>query len=93
MKVNVLVTAAGGTVGQGIIKSLKLSRLDFKIVACDAQPYAAGLYRVNKSYIVPTGDSAGFIDKVITLCNKENIHAILIGTIYELEAFAKHKKK
>ena len=50
-KATVLVTAAGGIVSQGIIKSLKLSNMKkdhhvmYEIVASDINAQAAGLYR------------------------------------------------
>lgn len=92
MKINVLVTATGGAIGQGIIKSIKLSKLDCRIIATDAQPFAAGLYRGNVGYIVPLAKSPDFIGRIIEICNKENIHAICIGTDLELMAFAENKK-
>lgn len=92
-KINILVTATGGAVGQGIIKSIKLSTLNHRIVATDAQPFAAGLYRANAGYIVPLAESPYFIDKVIEICNEENIHVICIGTQLELMTFAENKKR
>lgn len=93
MKLNILVTAAGSAVAQGIIKSIKLSNLDCKIVATDAQMYAAGLYRVNCAYLVPLAKSPRFIDEIIKICREEKIDAIFIGVDYELLAFSINKKR
>ena len=42
--INVLVTGAGGGVGQGVIKSLKIIKgLDIRIIAADMSELAAGL--------------------------------------------------
>lgn len=93
MKINILVTAAGGAVGQGIIKSIKRSTLDHNIIATDAQPFAAGLYRAKAAYIVPLAESPYFIDKIIEICNEENIHVIFTGTELELMTFAENRKR
>lgn len=88
MPLTVLVTAAGSTIGQGIIKSIKRSRLECRLVTCDADPYAAGLYRGDAGYLVPLGRASGFIDAIIAVCRREGVQAICIGTDYELAAFA-----
>ncbi len=92
-KINILVTAAGGAVGQGIIKAIKLSKLNCRIVSTDAQKYSAGLYRGDAGYLVPLSKSPEFIDKIIDICNKESINAICIGTDLELRKFAENRKK
>lgn len=88
-----MVTAVGGAVGEGIIKAVKLSGLDCNIITTDVQPYAAGLYRGKVGYILPLAKEPNFIDEVIKICKKENIHCILIGTDYELLKFAENKKR
>ena len=82
MKLNILVTAAGSAIGQGIIKSLKLSGLDFNLITTDIQPYAIGLYRGNTSYIIPLAKEENYINEIIKICNKEKIDVVLIGTDY-----------
>ena len=47
--INVLVTGAGGGVGQGVIKSLKMIEgMDIRIVAADMNELATGLYAGKK---------------------------------------------
>ena len=42
---NILVTGAGGGVGQGIIKSLKMIKdIEIKIIAADMHELSPGLY-------------------------------------------------
>ncbi len=89
----VLVTATGGAIGQGIIKSIKLSSLQCEIVTADAQIDSPGLYRGNAGYVVPLANDEGFIEKIIKICNKENVDGILIGTDYELLTFAENKER
>lgn len=91
MSMNFLVTAAGSTIAQGIIKSIKSSGMDCNIITTDNQPYAAGLYRGKASYLVPLAKSPDFIDEIIRICRKENIDGIFVGTDYELLKFAENK--
>jgi carbamoyl-phosphate synthase large subunit len=90
---NVLVTAVGSTIGQGILKAIKRSSLDCRIVTTDASPDAAGLYRGNVGYVVPLGKDPGFIEIILGICRRENIHAICIGTDYELLPLANNRDR
>lgn len=92
MKPNILVTASGSAIAHGIIKSLHSSGLDCNIIAVDSQPYAAGLYRGKAGYLVPLAKSENFIDRIIEICKAEEIQGVMIGTDYELMAFAKNRK-
>ncbi len=93
MKLNILVTATGSAIAQGIMKSIKWSGIEHELIATDTQPYAAGLYRGKKAYIVPMAKDPGFIDKIIKICNTDNIDCIFIGTDYELLKFAENKER
>lgn len=90
--INILITGCGGGVGQSIFKALKLSSLDFNIVAVDAHPLAAGIYRGNKGYLVPLANSPRFVEVMVDICKKEKIEAILIGSDPELPIFATNKQ-
>ncbi len=88
--VNVLVTAAGGIVSQGIIKSLKLVNkkkdrsVTYKIIATDSSPLATGLYRSDLGILVPSALSAQYVDSIIKICKEHNIKAIFVGSDEEL---------
>ena len=49
--IRVLVTGVGSGIGQSILKCFQDS--DYKVVGADADPLAAGLYAVPKSYRIP----------------------------------------
>jgi len=91
--INVMVTASGGSPGQGIIKAIKRSGLDCRIVTLDGNPEGPGLYRGDAGYLVKLAKEEGFIKDVIDICNKEKIDIILVGTDYELTKFAKNKAR
>lgn len=89
--ITVLVTGAGGGVGQGIIKALRLMRdLPVTIVAADMSPWAAGLYAADVMRLVPRAAAAGYLDAIIALCREERIDYYLPGTDVELLLCAEH---
>lgn len=89
--VNILVTGCGAAIAQSIIKAIKLSKINTRIVAVDSSPLAAGLYRANSAYLVPHANKKGYAEEIIRICNKENIDLILVGTDIELPVLASSK--
>src|SRR5437899_11762114 len=98
-KATVIVTAVGGIVAQGIIKSLKLCnmkkdhRVVYRIIATDISPQAAGLYRSNIGILVPSHSSPDYVESIIKICKEQSVKAIFVGSDEELLpiAFAKEK--
>jgi carbamoyl-phosphate synthase large subunit len=91
--INILVTGAGGGVGQGIIKSLHLIRdLDIFIVAADMSELATGLYAGNRSYLVPGCNAKGYIERLEEIFDKDNIDFYFPGTDVELYFCAENKE-
>src|SRR2546428_12801386 len=97
-KVNVLVTAAGSIVGQGIAKCLRLANkrkdgpVTYRVVAADMSPQAAGLYRSDLGILVPPATSPDYIDAIMGLCNAQNIKAIFVGSAEELMPISGERK-
>ena len=95
----VLVTAAGGIVGQGIMKSLRLATTSslspncYRILAVDASPLAAGLYRSDIGHIVPKATDPGYIDSIIKYLRDYEVEALFVGSDEELMAIATAKKR
>ena len=71
MNAKVLVTAVGGIIAQGIIKSLKLANLSdigpvkYKIIAADMSPQAPGLYRCHDGFLLPPANSPDYIENIM----------------------------
>jgi carbamoyl-phosphate synthase large subunit len=83
--ITVLVTGAGGGVGEGIIKALRLMRgLDVRIVAADMSPWAAGLYAGDVLRLVPRASAPDYVDAIIRVCREEKVDYYLPGTDVEL---------
>lgn len=90
MNANVLVTASGGIVAQGIIKCIKLankqkkSGTKYKIFATDINAKAPGLYRSDMGILVPPVTDVNYHKVIIKTCIEQKIKAIFIGSDEEL---------
>ena len=78
----VMVTGAGGGVGQGIIKALAGSGLI--VVGVDNDPRAAGLQAVPIAQCVPRAGDSGYLSALATLCSREGCAAVFPGLDPEL---------
>ncbi|MDP5129832.1 MAG: ATP-grasp domain-containing protein [Paraglaciecola sp.] len=92
--INILVTGAGGGVGQGIIKSLKLIEdLDIRLITADMSHLASGLYAGDYSYLVPAASDGNYFEKIAEICVKEKVHYYFPGTDVELIFCAENAEK
>ena len=90
---NILVTGAGGGVGQGVIKSLKLIKdMNLKIIAADMSELATGLYAADAAYLVENCDSDKYLETLKKIFKKESIDFYIPGTDVELKFCSKNKK-
>lgn len=92
-KATVLVTAAGGIIGEGVIKSLRLANekrgpVSYDIIAADASPQAAGLYRADRGFLVPGAAAPDYIERLVKLAKANGVSAIFVGADEELLAVA-----
>ena len=92
------MTASGSVVGQGIIKCLKLANanggnVSYRIVATDASPLAAGLYRGDSGVLVPPASDPGFVVAITEVCRRARVSAIFVGSDEELFPLARARKR
>jgi carbamoyl-phosphate synthase large subunit len=92
MVMDVLVTGAGALLGQGIIKSLRLSRQVRRIVGCDLSPRAVGLHLSDTAHLLPRFDAPTYVDALIEVARKHRVDAILCGTDLEVPIIARHRE-
>jgi len=88
---SVLVTGVGSNIGQGIVKALRLSSFNCRIIGVDMNPLSAGLYRTDSAYIVPPASDEEYIGTIIDICKKNHVDIVLIGSDAEVSVFARHK--
>lgn len=87
----ILVTGAGSGVGQGVIKSLKLSKLPLTIIGADISVMNSGLYRTDEAVIIPPVEQKGSLDKIIEILKSYKIDMVMIGSEFDLVFFSENK--
>jgi len=91
--INILVTGAGGGVGQGIIKSLKMIKdLSINIVAADMSELATGLYSGHEACLIESCSSPTYLESISYFFKKLDIQFYFPGTDVELIFCAKNKE-
>lgn len=84
----VLVTGAGSGVGQGVVKSLRISDLPLSIVAADIAPMNAALYRADEAVLMPRVEQVNSLERIIELLLLHRIDVVMIGSEFDLEFFS-----
>jgi len=80
--VKVAVTAAGGGIGQSIIKALQGT--EYKTIAIDPRSDAAGLWMAHKGVLGRDVNDPLYIDRLLEICKKENCKFLFPGLDAEL---------
>lgn len=83
-KKTILVTGIGGNVGQGIIRNLRFSGLDFRIIGTNSAPFSAGNYLVDKFYPVSFAFEPGYLQEVTEIVKREKVDLIIPSTDFEV---------
>ena len=64
-----------------------------RIIATDNSPYAPALYFADKQYIVPKIYDPSYIDTILNICRKEQIHAVTTFIDPEIMLLAENREK
>lgn len=93
-KINILVQSAGGPAAVGFIKSLKELDYDIKIVACDCDPLASGLYLADEYHIIDkvTDESIGHVwEQTKLIIEEHDINFLLPTSDHDLLIISTYK--
>ena len=90
--INILMTGGGAPGAAGIIKCLREEK-SFRIVVADANPEVVGKHLGDHFETIPLADSPDFIDNILSVCKKNNIHLVLPLVTKELIPFAERIKE
>lgn len=90
-KKTVLVTGVGGYGGQ-IIKALRLSVYQYKIIGVDISSLNGAMMDVDQSYIISAAKENSYIDEILWICDTNSVSAIFPGTEIELQELSRHRK-
>ncbi len=83
-KLTILLLGVGGNVSQGILKAIRgydfaKKNVEIHVIGACISPESVGLYMCDQACISPYANDPGFLDWVITLCNKQKVDLILTG--------------
>lgn len=86
------MTGGGAPGAAGILKCLQQNK-SFHITAADANPGAVGRYLNNDFETIPLAADTSFVDTMLSLCRKRDIHVILPLVTKELIPLSHHIKE
>lgn len=91
----ILISAVGGDIGQGILKSLRATNKKYKIIGCDMNPDSAGVFLCDKGYVVAgaKNNPKKYIQQIIQICKKEKIDIVFSAQPYELNVLCAVKEE
>lgn len=92
-KYKILVLGVGGNVSQGIVKALKKSRYDIRIIGACIAPSSVGLYLCEESYICPMASDSKFTDWYIDFCNTHEIDMVFTGVEENIDVLLKNRDR
>lgn len=90
---NILITGAGSTMGQSVMKALLESRYgqDVNIYVTNSEPMGAAYFfsdRVKGRFLVPIAKDPSYLNEIISICKENNIDGIFSGTEHEIYALS-----
>jgi len=92
-KIAVVVTGVGGGgVGEGVVKALKLAKERYRIIGTDTAALSAPLFRVDRGYLTPDAAEDDYTDKLLNICKKEKVNALIPGSVPELDRISKDRE-
>lgn len=90
-QIRVMVTGAGSGVGQGIMKSLRLSELNLHIIAADINWFQPALYRADEALLIPRVEDLSSPKEMIDIFIQNQIDILLIGSEFEILFFSENR--
>lgn len=92
-ELNILMTGAGSTMGQSVMKALLMSQYgkDVNVFVTNSEPLGAGYFlsdRVKGRFLVPIAKDPAYLPEIIRICKEYSIHGIFSGTEHEIYALS-----
>ena len=91
---NILITGAGSTMGQSVMKALLQSKYadELRLFVTNSEPYGAGYFlsdKVEERILVPIARDPSYIETIKRICITRNISAVFSGTEHEILKLSK----
>lgn len=93
MTIKVLVSGAGGDVGQGVLKALSASRLDLTLYTTCISPHSSWLHAGINSFIAPLSADEGYVAFLIHLIRRFGIQVFFPTVDSEITKIAQEKTR
>ena len=92
-ELNILVTGAGSTMGQSVLKALLMSKYGqtVNVFITNSEPMGAGYFlseRIKGRFLVPIAKDSAYLDAIVDICKQNKIHGIFSGTEHEIYALS-----
>jgi len=93
MSINVLISGAGGDVGQGVAKCLEASTLEVKLFLTCIRKDSSWLHKGHTGFIAPLSASKDYVPFLIRLMNKHAIQVFIPTVDSEIAKIAREKER
>jgi carbamoyl-phosphate synthase large subunit len=91
--IRVLVSGAGGDAGQGVIKALQQSTMNFETYATCIRAESPWLYRVERGFIAPPSASSEYVPFIISLIKSFEIDLYIPTVDSEILKIAQQRER
>ena len=91
MKRTILVQGAGGGGGNNLIRSLRQSKLDLRILGSNCLPHAVAKSSADNTYLLPSSKEDSYLDALNRLIETEKIDLIIPNSDREVEMVSKYR--
>ncbi|MFH1445484.1 MAG: ATP-grasp domain-containing protein [Nanoarchaeota archaeon] len=96
-KLKILTTGGGAPGARGIFKSFRMGAKEegreLEIITSDADDQSYGFHLADKHYVIPSGKSPDFIEKLLEICEKERPQLLYSWVTPELVPLAENKNR
>ncbi len=91
--INIVITGvSGGSIGNEVMKALRLAKTSYHIIGVDMNPASLGLYQADEAYIVPPALDPEYIDILLRLCEKRNVQVLIPGSESEMKVVSANRQ-
>ncbi|MGY8816042.1 MAG: hypothetical protein ACKVHQ_15220 [Gammaproteobacteria bacterium] len=88
---NVLVTGIGGNVGQGIIRNIRSTKYNVRVIGTNVVEFSAGNHLCDVFHKVPYAVDKSYIATIQQIVENEQIDLIIPSTDYESSCLAQNR--
>lgn len=93
-EIKVLIAGVGGgSFGLENMKALRLSNVPYYIIGVDMSDKSLGIFKCDKSYVVPSASDSKYTDSILDICEHERIQVVIPGSEPDLKAISENRER